>query len=817
MHPLLEELRKVIELERDKGCTDSAAIGGLDRYLRSWRQRSTAFLGSELRRFPRFDGPDYASLGPMARQAWLNRALSWIARSSQATEAPPSGTAPSSVKSRQSRPRTLPPRRRRARRETAMEITLDSSVTAIVGVSQTIAKRLANLGIATIRDILYHLPNRYNDLSAVVPVADLQVGEQQTVVVNVWEAHATRIGRRMRGTEAVVGDATGNIRVVWFNNPYVARRLSADTRVMISGRVGLHRGRKVFESPEWEVWGQAEDLIHVGRIVPVYPLTAGIGARQMRRLTKSALDSFAPAIPEFLPPPVLERQGLMGLAEALGQVHFPDSLAAKDEARRRLAFDEFFILQLGLRGRRRQWQEVRVDPIPIDDRVVDGFVASLPFQLTGAQRRTLGEILADIAIQKPMSRLLQGEVGSGKTVVALAAVLVAAAAGFQAVIMAPTEILAEQHHRTISRLLADGRLEDDIFHLPYVERPLRLALLTGSTPTAQRRAVYEAAASGEVDIVVGTHALIQGSLEFARLGLAVADEQHRFGVMQRAALRQKGGGPVHLLVMSATPIPRTMALTLYGDLDLSVLDELPPGRQAIETRYLRSGERNWAYAFIREQVAAGRQAFVICPLVEESDVLQARAAVAEFERLKQEVFPDLRLGLLHGRMSAAEKDEAMQRFRDGELDILVSTPVVEVGIDVPNATVMLIEGADRFGLSQMHQFRGRVGRGEHRGYCFLLSESPSATVRERMHLLEENRDGFALAEADLQMRGPGDFFGTRQSGLPELRTASLSDTAVLEVARGEAIAVFDADPDLERHPEMRAEVQRLWRRGGDLS
>jgi len=447
--------------------------------------------------------------------------------------------------------------------------------------------------------------------------------------------------------------------------------------------------------------------------------------------------------------------------------------------------------------------------------MLDTFIKSLPFELTMAQQRVLQELLADLQKPKPMSRLLQGEVGSGKTVVAMAALLVAIANGYQGAFMAPTEILAEQHFSTVSELLSRiSPQEDDGYLRSYpglLSHPLTVALLVGDIDQARKRELHQRISDGDVDMIIGTHALIQKGVEFHRLGLAVIDEQHRFGVTQRSTLRQKGFNP-HVLVMTATPIPRTLALTLYGDLDLSVIDQLPPGRQEVKTKWLKPAQRASAYAFMHRQVVSGRQAFLICPFVEESEIIQAKAAVVEYEHLSQEVFPDLKLGLLHGRMPATKKDEVMRRFRSGELDILVSTPVVEVGIDVPNATVMLVESADRFGLSQLHQFRGRVGRGTEQSYCMFLAENPSEIGRERLDIIEKTQDGFQLAEEDLRLRGPGEFFGTRQSGLPDLRMAKLSDVPLLEMARTEAIRLFQIDPRLEKseHYLLTGELARVW-------
>jgi ATP-dependent DNA helicase RecG len=699
---------------------------------------------------------------------------------------------------------------------------IDLPITTLKGVSTTLAAKFKRLGVETIRDLLYFFPHRHLDYSQRKYISQLTEGEEQTIIANVWQAQVIMPGGR-RSTEAIVGDETGNVRVVWFNNPYLVKKLPTNTRVVLSGRVGLFGGQLVFESPEWELL-EDKELIHTGRLVPLYPLTQGLHPRQVRKLMKEVVDQWAWQVEDFLPAELRQRCNLLELPQAIAQAHFPESEAAKDRARFGLAFDELLLLQLGVLARKRDWQESQPGhSFSVKTPVLDAFLGSLPFKLTAAQHRTLGEILADLEKPRPMSRLLQGEVGSGKTVVAAAALLVGAASGYQGAFMAPTEILAEQHFANVSQLLSrtgeqvggEDNLRTCSGLLP---RPLTLALLIGGISQARKQEVQRLIASGDIDIVIGTHALIQEGVEFPRLGLAVVDEQHRFGVTQRSALRQKGFNP-HVLVMTATPIPRTLALTLYGDLDLSVIDELPPGRQVVKTKWLKPSQRDSAYAFLRRQVAEGRQAFIICPLVEESEAIEAKAAVAEYERLSEEVFPDLRLGLIHGRMSVAEKDEVMHRFRSGELNVLVSTPVVEVGIDVPNAAVMLVESADRFGLSQLHQFRGRVGRGQEQSYCMLLAENPSEIGRERLDIIGKIYDGFQLAEEDLRLRGPGEFFGTRQSGLPDLRLAKLSDVALLELARNEAIRLFEQDPGLKKpeHSLLAKELARVWQKGGEWS
>jgi ATP-dependent DNA helicase RecG len=680
-------------------------------------------------------------------------------------------------------------------------------VTALPGVGEGRARQLEALGVRTLRDLLSLVPRRYIDYSQAYPIAHALFGREGTFKGQVRAIEEKRLPGKKSLVVAEIADETGTLAATWFS-PYVAQQLAPGDWVALSGVVEQRRGRLALDNPEWEALDREQ--LHTGRIVPVYPLTRGLHQKTLRRLVHQALDAGAGAVADVVPAEVRARLRLPPLPEALRQFHFPADDEALTAARRRLAFDEVFLLQLGMLQRKQRWQ--RAAPghaFTVEEATIERFLAALPFALTGAQRRTLTDIVADMRAPVAMSRLVQGDVGSGKTVVAAAAMLAAVAEGCQAAIMAPTAILAEQHWRTLERLYGA---------LPEARRP-NVRLLIGSTPARERRAIAAGLADGTVNILVGTQAIIQAGVEFARLGFATVDEQHRFGVVQRAALRGKGYHP-DILVMTATPIPRSLALTLHGDLDVSTIDELPPGRQTVVTRAAAPDERPREYQFIHEEVAAGRQAFVICPLVEESEAVEARAATAEWERLRTEVFPDLRVGLLHGRMRPAEKDQTLAAFRDRELDILVSTAVVEVGIDIPNATVMLIEGADRFGLAQLHQFRGRVGRGAAQAYCILLADNAGADAQERLAALVETQDGFALAQKDLDMRGPGEFFGTRQSGLPDLKVAGLGDLRLLEAARREAERLLDADPELGRdeHAPLRAHLGAFWQHGaGDVS
>jgi len=797
----IDRLRKVLELEQAKGYRNQAVMGGLDRLLHN--------LTADNPKLTLLLSPGYSTLDEREREQWVCSVLEQLDRRGlEATPPPP--------------PATVTDRPPPQRPEVDIDRHLDATITSIKGISSSLSAKFAKLGVETVRQLIYFFPHRHIDYSRTRLISELEVGIEQTIVATVWDASEKSTSKRRRATEAIVGDESGNIRVVWFNQPYIAKKLAPNSRIAISGKVGSFRGRKVFESPEWEPI-ETDDLIHTGRLVPVYPLTAGLSPRVVRKLVKGTIDRWLPEFPDFLPEEIRVRAGLLALPEAIRQAHYPESEQSKSQARKRLAFDELFLIQLGVLAKKRDWQQETGNAFETDNGCLDTFFNALPFTLPTAQQRTFAEIRQDLTRSTPMSRLLQGDVGSGKTVVALAAMLVATANGYQAALMAPTEILAEQHFESICGLLGRASGESGngrplSIYSSNLPCPVGVGLLTGGLKEGLRQEVLEGISSGKVNLAIGTHALIQKGVEFPQLGLCVADEQHRFGVMQRLELRSKGKNP-HVLVMSATPIPRSLALTLYGDLDLSVIDELPPGRTEIKTKWLSPRQRQSANDFVRKQVAAGRQAFIICPLIEESEAIEAKAATTEYERLSQGIFPDLRLGLLHGRLSSAEKDEVMQRFRSGELDILVSTPVVEVGVDIPNATVMLIEGADRFGLAQLHQFRGRVGRGEHESYCLLLADNPSEEARARLSVVESLRDGFALAEEDLRLRGPGEFFGTRQSGLPDLRMARLSDMDLLELARREAARLFDKDPYLQQpeHRRLDRQVNLLWESEGEFA
>jgi len=799
-------IKKMFDLEARKGFQDTAVSGGFERYFDGLQRQSRQSAPAEDERISRLAGlfESYGLLDPDARRELLEQARAILNSAKGST---PPDTRQSPTKPVTGKPAPAAPRA--AARRTSRRVTISSlndPVTVLPGVGEGRMRQLGALGVATIRDLLYLLPRHHKDYSQVQKISSMLFHHECTILGEVLavEEQRTRSGKPIVHVD--IGDDTGRVRAVWFN-PYVAKQMTPGTQIAISGRVEQQRGLLSFRNPEWEVVDA--EMLHTGRLVPVYPLTKGLYQKQVRNLTRMALDAAAEFLEEPLSGETRQRHSLVSLPRAITDIHYPDSAGELQAARNRLAFDEFLVLQLGLVRRKVEWQSAEGHAFDIAPPILDRFFDILPFSLTDAQRRSLDEIFGDMSRPRPMSRMLQGDVGSGKTVVAAAASLVAIADGFQVAILAPTEILAEQHFRNLRHLLGQ---------LPDPDRP-SVALLTGKSSTAERQAIDAGLASGDINLIVGTHAILEGHVGFRQLGLAIIDEQHRFGVGQRATLRDKGWNP-DVLVMTATPIPRSLALVLHGDLDVSIIDELPPGRKPIITRQVEPSQRRQVYQFLRDEIAAGHQAFVIYPLVEESEAIDARAATVEYERLSTDVFPDLRLGLLHGRMKSREKDEVMKAFRDRQVDILVSTSVVEVGIDIPNATVMVIEGAERFGLSQLHQFRGRVGRGADRSYCILIAEDQSEGGNRRLDAMVETQDGFRLSEIDLELRGPGEFFGTRQSGLPDLKLASLGDLGTLQKARDEAHRILERDPllDSESNRALRAAVDHFWSSGaGDLS
>lgn len=689
-----------------------------------------------------------------------------------------------------------------------IEVTLETSLSAFPAFKKTVLSRLEKRGISTVSDLFRHLPRTYEDYSVIRPVAELEVGELATVEGRVVRLSAGRTYRkRVFLTEATIEDDTGQIRAVWFGNRFVAQSLPEGARVRISGSVSEDGKGLLFQTPDYERASRA--ATHTARLIPVYPEAGGVSTRffrwQIVELLKKVGD-----IPDPVPEDIVKRLHLPALRAALRYVHLPKNAAEWQIARKRFAFDEMFLFQLKALQAKAFYDTSKAVAIRDDKDVpTEAFLASLPFEPTGAQRRAVSEILRDLEGPHPMNRLVNGDVGSGKTLVAAMAARAVALSGRQAVILAPTEVLARQHFENLSELFGD-----ESFTVALMTREYRFL----GRETASKAALVKAIGAGIPKVIVGTHALLQEGVRFDGLALVVVDEQHRFGVEQRAALQSQAGAlddgepdlVPHFLTMTATPIPRTLALAFFGDLSLSVLDEMPTGRRPIETKVARNrADRELVYDFVRKETAKGHRTFVILPLVEESEALEdVKSATAEADRLRTEIFPDLAVGLVHGRMKAKEKEEAMRKFRDGETDILVATAVVEVGVDIPEATVMLIENADRFGLAQLHQFRGRIGRSDRKSYCFLFP-GDGTVENARLDTLEKSASGFEVAEADLALRGPGAFFGTRQSGLPDIAMENLMNLRLVEIARAEAGDLLAADPSLDSHPLLRDELRRF--------
>ncbi|HEU5098555.1 MAG TPA: ATP-dependent DNA helicase RecG [Roseiflexaceae bacterium] len=853
------QLGKVLAEEQRRGCDDSAAPDGLERFLTGWRMEANGAL-----QYPPVQRTlellaGYAVFDETTRRARVGIALEALRAlfREQAAGDRRQEAVNGSVASNGPKPPAASPKPAAAK--PAVPVTLDTSIEQLPGIGKVTAQSFRRLGVRTVLDMLYHFPHRYDDYSSQKQIANLEVGAVETVIATVTDIRTFGMKAGGQALEVLVSDESGDLKAVFFRQPWLARQFSVGARVVLSGKVTLdaYKGQRQISGPDWEPYSE-DELIHTGRLVPVHPLTKGLYERNARAIIKRVVDAAAPMVTDHLPEIVRQRANLMPLPQALAQMHFPADKEQLERARRRLGFDEFLFIQLGVLQRKLLWQGEHGYPLEFKEQTHESFLSKLPFDLTGAQVRALEEIFHDMRRPTPMARLLQGDVGSGKTAVAAAAAVQAVANGFQAAIMAPTEILAEQHYKGLKELLGkvpvprgeatDLRLEaskdsqasspkpqasgdwkssadpEQLARLEELKRLIgmapeedldgqgvRVALLKGSLGAKERRRVLEAIANGDVDVVVGTHALITESVRYAQLGLVVVDEQHRFGVEQRQRLKDKGFNP-HMLVMTATPIPRTLTLTIYGDLDTSVLDELPPGRQEIKTRWIVSAERDKAYKHLRREISRGRQAYVVCPLVDESEKVDLPSAEEMYAKLASEVFPELRVALIHGKMQPREKDEVMVAFRAHEFDILVATAVIEVGIDVPNATTMLIEGAERFGLAQLHQFRGRVGRGVHQSYCILVSDKENEVTKQRLEAMEQTRDGFRLAEIDLELRGPGEFFGTRQSGTPDLKVAQLADTRLLHAANLEARNILSEDPKLDRseHAALKAKVEEFW-------
>jgi ATP-dependent DNA helicase RecG len=677
----------------------------------------------------------------------------------------------------------------------AMSFTLNSNISELDGVGQGYAKKLEKLGIKTVRDLLFYFPYRWEDYSHVTPIAKVKSGEQVSVRGVILDIQTKRSRRGVPVTEAVISDDSGSAKAVWFNQPFIEKSLGKGDEIYLAGKMEWGFGQLNFVSPAWEKAKEAEDeLRHTARIVSVYPETAGLTSKWLRQKI-GFLTKLIYGIKDHLPEEIKKRHGLLDLSAAVRSMHFPESQEELKKAQKRFLYDDLFCLLAAVLLNKKEVEKEKSIAITYNEEIGRKFVESLPYDLTNAQRKAAWDILKDLAKSVPMNRLLEGDVGSGKTVVAAMAALMVARLGYQVILLAPTEILANQHYFGVKKMLASfGQIN--------------ICLLTGSTIKSQKKEILKEIESGESQIIIGTHALLSEKINYWTLALVIVDEQHRFGVEQRMRLKKANGearAMPHFLSMSATPIPRTLAITVFGDLDLSVLDEMPPGREKVETHIIPPFKRGDGYKFIDSKIEEGRQVFVICPLIEKSDKLGVKSATEEYESLTK-VFPKRKIGLLHGKLKPAEKDLVMSDFKEGKIDILVSTSVVEVGVDVPNASIMIIEGAERFGLAQLHQFRGRVGRGKHKSYCFLFTESKLDKTLARLEALTKINNGFELAEKDLELRGPGELLGLRQSGkVDQTMIRVLADPRIIKEVK-ETAEIFTAKRDFVDYPLL---VERI--------
>jgi ATP-dependent DNA helicase RecG len=824
MKPSINKLQKFFTLEAERYYDNKAVMGGLITILDPWEASAREDEVPEaIIQLVRSRLKDYQRLNESSRRDILKglweRIRKEFGREGQETaplptkETKTSGPVKTEVKTA---PHPSTPARTIKKTATKKKrvkpegppAAFDADVSVLDGVGPKNKEKLEKLGIFSLGDMLYHYPRRYNDFSQLKTINRLQYNEEVTVIGVVKGTNVRTTRGKLKMAEVAIMDGTGTLRITFFNQPYITKTISKGESIAVSGKIDRYLGRLVMNNPEWEMLDQ--ENLHTNRITPVYPLTANITQKWLRTKMNKVVNYWALRVREPLPKKVLDSSSLMDLAEALLQVHFPDSMQELESAKYRLAFDEIFYLQLGVIQQKRKWMEREAASYSVSEEWIETQISKLPFELTNAQKKALNDLQTDLKSGKPMNRLLQGDVGSGKTIIAALGIGIVTNSGAQTALLAPTSVLAEQHYRTMLRTLTEN---SDIL------KPEQIRLILGATPESEKKEIRESLKTGRIKLIIGTHALLEGPVEFERLQLAIIDEQHRFGVEQRSILRAKGNNP-HLLVMTATPIPRSLSLTVFGDLDLSVMDELPPGRQEIGTYILFPKERERAYRLIKKEVDAGGQAFVIYPLVEESDKSESKAAVEDHAKFQKEIFPDLRIGLLHGRMKANEKEEVMAKFRDKELDVLVSTSVIEVGVDIPNATVMVIEGANRFGLAQLHQFRGRVGRGEKKSFCLLIPEKSDDVENERLKAMTDTNDGFILAERDLEQRGPGEFLGSRQSGFGHLKMASITDVKLIENARTEAGQLLGSDPELSlpEHKLLAEIMDYHWHKGeGDIS
>ena len=794
-----EKFRNIFMLEKRRGFDNKAVLGGLGRIVALWQSEASQ------NKIPQetIDNiskmlTSYDNLSKEERKSQINKLISLFSNIFTQPEENKSGNASEYQPDSSdliNQPKSIIHEHSSG---------LHSPLTVINGIGIATTKTLAKLGLFTIFDLLHYYPRRYDDYSQLKPINHLACGEEVTIIGTINNI-VMRSGRnkRYKIIESIIDDGTGFIKVTWFNQPWLLKQLVIGKQISLSGKVEMYLGRLVMTNPDWELLDQ--NLLHTNRIVPVYPLTSGITQKWLRKIMYSIVNFWTKKVNDYLPEKIRQAEKLFGLQQSLQQIHFPENKQILDHARTRLAFDEVFFLQLGVLGQKRNWESKKSETFEMEENLIRLKIDKLPYKLTSAQEKVIKDIRNDLKSGHQMNRLLQGDVGSGKTVIARFAIEIIILKGAQAALIAPTSILAEQHYKNLSKMLID---DDPSTALVSSNQ---IALLVGDTPKKDKEVIRNKLACGEIKLVIGTHALLEEPVQFKHLQLVVIDEQHRFGVSQRALIRSKGHNP-HLLVMSATPIPRSLALTIYGDLDLSIIDEMPTGRLPIETQVILPQDRDQVYQIIQSQIEKGHQAFIIYPLIESEDEENNQAAVNEYKRIINNVFPQFNVGLIHGRLKPGQKEKIMIDFRANRFDILVSTTVIEVGLDIPNATVVVIEGANRFGLAQLHQIRGRVGRSEHQSYCLLIPDIETNFENERLSIMATTTDGFKLAEFDLKYRGPGEFLGTRQSGYSGLKLASLTDLELIERARKQAQQLFTEDPNLEKTENqfLAKEILNYW-------
>ncbi len=779
-----ESLTRILRQESASGFDDSTVIGGIEAFVESNKQWFRKGILDPIKK--------YSTLDIKERTLAVSKVMNSI----------------------------TPALKVKSRKTIQKPIFLADSIASLKKSSRgwPVEKISEMLGLKTVKDLILYFPERHDDFSSVKEIANLSDGDSQSSILAVKSVEVKAIQNRKR-VEVLFSDSTGLIKVIFFGQPWVATDLKVGDKVILSGRVAYEKGKPVYKSPIYEHIVDGVTRLHTGRLVPVYALSQGINIKPLRRQIYGALRASVDQLTEYMPQSILQRTGLYSLKKAVSRYHFPKDIQDLSRARRRIAFDELFFIQLLMRKKKLDWKN-KIAGIALERNQVllEEIFGALPFKLTSAQTRCVNEISEDMSSSIPMRRVLQGDVGSGKTLVALAGMIQASSKGYQSALMVPTEVLSEQHFMTLQNFFSSSPpkplieglsnvVETDISGTDY---KLTIALLNGSLRKREKTMTQELIRSGQADIIVGTQALIQDSVDIPNLAFLVVDEQHRFGVNQKSVFDRLDPRP-HLLLMSATPIPRSLYFTMIGDLDLSVIDQMPIGRKPVQTHVYDKSKRDEVYRFIRKEILDGRQAFVVCPLIEESESLQSKAAMEEYESLSKDVFPEMKVGLLHGRMKLSEKEAVMDLFRSGYIHILVATAVIEVGIDVPNASIMLIDGAERFGLSQLHQFRGRVGRGEHQSYCILMSDNPSEDSKERMDILHRVNDGFRLADEDLRMRGAGELVGIKQSGTQLFQVADPSDADLVSLAGIEADKVLNTDEELSliEHKGLKTKLEQL--------